>query len=131
MAFKTDAYDAFLESPPACVSRISNACVLQCAGCPAAADVILKRQLLLGKVLRCPVEHPMHQTSFIPGTLQPAISRYIRRVGRPRRDWICEVLDKAFEFCDGHVEVTRLAQNPFVWRDLGSRAISVHAPPGI
>ena len=117
---------------PTSVSRISNACVLLCAGCQAATDVLLKRQLLLfGKVLRYPVELSMHQMSFIPGTLQPATSRYIRRVGRPRREWISEVRNKAYEFGDGHREVTRLAQNPLVWRDLVSRAISVHAPPGV
>ena len=121
MPLKTDACDAFLESPlhlffefPVCV------CVLQRAGCQAAAAVLLKRRLLLfGKVLRYPVEHPMHQTSFIPGTLLSATGRYIRRVGRPRREWISEVRNKTFEFCDRHRELTGLAQNLFFGASVG------------
>ena len=113
--------------PPAFISRVSNAEVLRKACYPAATDMLLKRQLLLfGKVLRSAYDHPLHSCAFIRGALQPATSMYVRRVGRPRREWVTFVRDKACQFLESHREITRLVQNPRVWH----RALC-HAPPGV
>ena len=121
-----------LRIPPAFTSRVPNAEVLRRAHCHTATDMLLQRQLFLfGKALRCPFDHVMHQVAFIPGSLQPATSRFVRRVGRPRREWVTEIRNKVFEVLDSQVEVARLVQNPLVWRQTVCRAIRVHVPPGV
>ena len=118
--------------PPSFVSRVPNTAVLHRACCNAASDMLVQRQLLLfGKVLRSPLDHPLHVSAFIPGTLQPATSRYVRRVGRPRREWVSEVSSRVFDYFGGHREVTRLVHDPAVWYRTVRQAISVHAPRGV
>lgn len=68
----------------------------------------------LGKVLRYPRDHVMHQTALIPGTVQPATDRFIRRVGRLGREWTSKTRNKAVEVLDGHREVIRLVYEPVV-----------------
>ena len=73
----------FFGIPPAFISTVPNAEVLRSAGCPAATDMLLKRQLLrFSKVLRSAHDHPLHSSAFLRGALQPAASMYVRRVGR-------------------------------------------------
>ena len=117
MVSKTDVYVVSLVShPPSFVSRVPNTAVLHRACCNAASDMLVQRQLLLfGKVLRSPLDHPLHVSAFIPGTLQPATSRYVRRVGRPRREWVSEVSSRVFDYFGGHSEVTGLVHDPAVW----------------
>ena len=116
MAFKTVACEVFSAYHLLSSSRVPNAEVLRRACYPAATDMLLKRQLLLfGKVLRSAYDHPLHNSAFIRGTLQPATSMYVRRVGRPRREWVTFVRDKACQFLKSHREITRLVQNPHVW----------------
>ena len=129
--FQNRCLRRILRIPPAFISRVPNAEVLRRARCHTATDMLLQRQLLFGKALRCPFDHVMHQTAFIPGSLQPATSRFVRRVGRLRREWVTEIRNKVFEVLDGHRELARLVQNPLVWRQTVCRAIRVHAPPGI
>ena len=118
--------------PPSFVSRVPNTVVLHRACCNAASDMLVQRQLLLfGKVLRSPLGHPLHVSAFTPGTLQPATSRYMRRVGRPRREWVSEVSSRVFDYFGGHREVTRLVHDPAVWYRTVRQAISVHAPRGV
>ena len=114
--------------PPSFISRVPNTAVLHRARCSAASDMLVQRQMLLfGKVLRSPLDHPMHVSAFIPGSLQPATSRYVRRVGRPRREWVSEVRSSVFQHVGGHREVTRLVHDPSVWYRAVRQAIPVHA----
>ena len=130
--FQNRCLRQILRIPPAFISRVSNAEVLRRAHYRAATDLLLQRQVLLfGKVLRCPRDHVMHQTALIPGTMQPATDRFIRRVGRPRREWISEIRKQAFEVLGGHREVARLVYDPVVWRRSVCRSLLVHAPPGV
>ena len=62
----------------------------------ASASLTEQQLTILGRVLRAPLETHLHQASLIPGTLQPATSRYVRRVGRPRKEWVPEVLQEAY-----------------------------------
>ena len=81
---------AYCRHPPAYISRIGNRTVLQKAGCAPFSEQILRRQLvLLGKAAlpSSPIRHDV----FADGTLHPQIGRYVRRVGRPRKDWLGEV----------------------------------------
>ena len=67
--------------PTLFVSRVPNTAVLHRACCNAASDMLVQRQLLLfGKVLRSPLDHTLHVSAFIPGTLQPATQ--VRDVSR-------------------------------------------------
>ena len=43
-------------------------------------------------------------TTFVPGTLQTAAGRYVRRVGRPRKEWFTAVLPEAFRRLHGNAE---------------------------
>ena len=104
--------------PPAFISRVPNT---ELVSYPAATDMLLKRQLL-EKVLRSAYDHTLHSSAFIDGTLQPAASMYVRRVGRPRREWVTIVRDKACQFLESHRGIIGLVQNPHVWHG--------NAPPG-
>ena len=85
-----------LKIPPAYFSRISNQKVLASAGRPKASTMLCRRQLVhFGKVLRSPSGSVLKDVSFIGDTLAPATTRYVRRVGRPRQEWIPCVLSEA------------------------------------
>ena len=82
--------------PVAYVSRISNKEVLARAGHRAVSDTLRKRRLeLYGKVVRSAVDHPMRQVCFIGGTTLPATDLYVRRVGRPCKEWVREAQSDA------------------------------------
>ena len=77
---------------PAYISRITNDAVLAKASYRRATDLLLKRRLqFFGKILRSPEGHPLRTAAFIPGTNSPATERYVRRVGRPAKEWVREV----------------------------------------
>ena len=102
---------------PALVSRISNAEVLRRSQHEPASAQLLKRQLLLlGKVVRAPDHNPMKVASFIPSTLEPATNRYVRRVGRPRLEWVPHMLKEAFRITGGEREFVQKAQSPAGWK---------------
>ena len=78
---------------PAYVSRVSNAIVLAKAAYTPATELLRKRRLQqFGKILRCPEGHPLKTASFIPHTTIPATERYVRRVGRPCKEWVVDAL---------------------------------------
>ena len=62
---------------------------------------LLKHQMLLyGRVARSPDTDPLRNLTFVPGGLEPATARYIRRVGRPRNEWAVMV-SSASRWTDG------------------------------
>jgi len=64
--------------------------------------LLFERQLVfLGKVIRSTPDNPLAEISFISGLLQPATSRFVRRAGRPRKEWIPEVLLHALFLAGG------------------------------
>ena len=82
-----------LRIPSSFVSRVSNATVFAQAGVQTFSQQLLRFQLvLLGKVARSPDDDPRRIDTFIPGTVDPQIGRYVRRVGRPRQDWTAELM---------------------------------------
>ena len=79
-------------------SRVSNKDVLHIAGHRKASSGLAEQQVvLLGKALRAPSQSQLHTSAFIPGTEQPATCRYVRRVGRPRREWVAAVKQEAHD----------------------------------
>jgi len=96
--FQAKCLRRILNIPSSYLSRISNETVRQRAGCRCFSQLLVDRQLmLLGTVLRSPEQSPLQTVSFTPGTLQPATSRYVRRVGRPRKEWVPTVLSSAYQ----------------------------------
>jgi len=82
--------------PLSYVSRVSNAIVLARASYPLATSLLQKRRLqLLGKILRCDGTHPLRASVFVPHTTIPATDSFIRRVGRPSKEWVKEVCEEA------------------------------------
>ena len=74
---------------PAFYSRVSNAEVLRQSGHRLASQLLeIKQFHLLGKVLRAPEQNPLRTCCLTPNTVAPATSRYVRRIGRPRKEWI-------------------------------------------
>ena len=103
---------------------MSNVEVLRRAGMEKATDLLTKQQLMqLGKVLRAPHESALHHTSLIPGTLQPATARYVRRVGRPRKEWITTVLTEAYKRKQGQEHLEQLAQDRQTWKIFAHRYV--------
>ena len=73
---------------PSYVSRVSNITVLGKALCRPATAVLRKQRLqLFGKVLRSAPENPLRSSCFVPGSWTLATDQYVRRVGRPCREW--------------------------------------------
>ena len=101
---------------PSFISRVTNAAVLQRSGHTLATTLLLKRQLqLFGKVLRSPEHHPLRTTSFIPGTDHPLTDRYVRRRGRPAREWVPEMIGKAVALVGSMADVKQAASDKTTW----------------
>ena len=102
--------------PPSFIPRISNQEVLRRADYPEATAPLVQSQLqILRKVLRAPATSQLHSCAFSPGTLQPATSRYVRRVGRPRKEWIPIVMAEAARRSSPH-DLHTLAQILRQWK---------------
>ena len=97
-----------LRIPSAFISRISNSKVLQRAGVTPFTNQILKQQqALLIKVASSAPGCILRNSTFIGETLTPQVGRYVRRIRRPRQDWISEVMRKsAFNF---HNDLSQLS----------------------
>ena len=94
-AFQNRCLRGIIGVAPSFQSRASNKEVLRRCGVRSATDLLMKRQLvLLGKILRCPEGHPLRMCCFIPGTDRPATERFVRRVGRPAKEWVRTVMDQ-------------------------------------
>jgi len=98
--------------PSAYVSRVSNKTVLDSAGVlPFSAQVLRKQLLLLGKVAFSPQNSPLRKDVFADSSLRPQIGRYIRRVGRPRQDWLTEVWKAGASKLGGDMRMRALLQS--------------------
>lgn len=56
---------------------------------------------------------PLRRLTFVPGCLQPATGRYVRRVGRPRNEWAV-MLER--EACKVHVDFRQIIQIETEWK---------------
>ena len=104
--------------PPAYISRVSNATVLIKARHRAATDLLLKRRLqLFGKILRAPAEHPLRRACFIPGTFVPTTEQYVRRVGRPCREWLKDTIAQVCQLSGSLLAASVVAAQKSTWND--------------
>ena len=105
------------------VSRVSNAEVLRRSEHRPATELLQRRQLqLLGKVLRSPEGHPLRTATFIPGTNYPLTERYVRRRGRPCKEWLPNVQAAAIRIFGSTDAVEARAQQKKDW----NQAIRAH-----
>ena len=108
--FQNKCLRSILGIAPSYKSRISNAHVRAQAQVQSLSVALQQRQLAyLGKILKTDKEAQLHTVCFIPGTLQPATSRYVRRIGRPRKEWIPSLLPVAFQVGGGFSAVRAAA----------------------
>ena len=93
---------------PSFISHVRNVDVLQQARHMSASMLLQKQQFqLLGKFLGTPEGHPLRVASFIPGSLQPAMDHYVRRRGRPKKEWVPEIMANAMRLFGSPEEVQR------------------------
>ena len=115
--FQAKCLRSILRVPSSQFSRISNMSVRERANWKSASQLLLEQQLVLfGKVLWSPSEDILNQVSFVPGTLTPATSRYIRNVGRQRKEWIPELLPHAMRIAGSEQNLQDSVQNPAHWK---------------
>ena len=82
-----------LHIPAAFVSRISNSVVFKRASVQPITEQLLRKQLVLfQQVATAPQGDPLRRDTFVAEGMDPMISHFIRRVGRPRLDWTQELL---------------------------------------
>jgi hypothetical protein len=82
-----------LRIPHSYYSRVSNASVLQRAGCKMLSESIRDAQItLLGNVLHNPAMKVLREASFHDSTMTPQTAAWVRRRGRPRQNWIEQVM---------------------------------------
>lgn len=102
--------------PAAYYSRVSNRIVLEKSGSTAASQLLERQQIrMLGRVLRAPQDSPLHKAVVIPGTVLPSTSHYIRRRGRPRKEWMTTVLQAASRRNTGSRDLFAAAQDANSW----------------
>ena len=93
---------------------VSNTSVLQQSEQVKFGQQLLRQQLLLfGRIGRAAPNDPLRKLTFIPGTLQPATARYIRRVGRLRNEWAVMLSRECRKM---GVDADRLLLNEEDWR---------------
>ena len=101
---------------PSFVSRVSNEEVWRRCERPPATRLLRKRQLqLLGKILRSPEGHPLRTCSLIPNSCRPVTDHFVRRRGRPAKEWMKAVMDEATRIFGGFDIAMRTAQGKLSW----------------
>ena len=82
-----------LRIPHSFYSRVSNASVLEQAGCKKLSDTIRSAQIaLLDDVLQNPALRVLKQASFHGDTLTSQTAAWVRRRGHPRQNWTEQVM---------------------------------------
>jgi hypothetical protein len=107
------------------LSRVSNKTVMQHASCKSASAQLLAMQLrLLRKVVLTESVHPLRSSCMVGDTLQPLVSHYIRRVGRPRKEWLSTVLPHGLQIVSGNAFTIReMMLDKHVWKQLVKRYV--------
>jgi hypothetical protein len=122
--FQAKCLRSILRIPPPQFSRVSNLTVRKRANWKSASQLLLEQQLVLfGKVLRSPTQDILHQVSFVPGSLTPATSRYVRVVGHPRKEWIPELLPHAVRKAGYERNLQVAVQDPIHWRRIVQKSV--------
>lgn len=79
---------------------------------------LLKKQLMLyGRIGRAPNDDALRSLTFCPGSLTPATSRFVRRVGRPRHEWTSQLNAVAVDIARGMDKLESLIGETAAWKD--------------
>ena len=109
---------------PSWVSRVSNADVLTRAEHIPASSLLLERQLhQFGKVLRSAPEHPLRLASFVPGTEHPATDFYVRRIGRPAKEFVPGMIRHTCRMFGSLDTAVPIARDPMRWKSAVRQAV--------
>ena len=118
-AFQSKCLRRILGIPSAYFSRVSNKVVLARAQQIPYTMQLLKQQLLLyGKVARSRDDDPLRKLIFCPGSLEPATSRRVRRVGRPRNEWAVKLTEIGISITGSMNALNNLVREAAAWRRL-------------
>ena len=97
------------------ITRISNKTVRERANWMTASTQLSQWQLAyLGRVFQKGAGHPSWDVSFIGGITHPATEGCVRRVGRPRKEWIPTVLKEVSKIMSP-AHIIQAAQNRQRW----------------
>ena len=115
--FQARCLRRILRVSPSFISRVTNKCVLQMAGHRQFTQQLLKQQLLFfGRVARSPDSDMLRDFTFIPGTVQSAAGRFVRKVGRPRFEWASCVAKVAHAIVGVNGNLLAAVQDAAGWR---------------
>ena len=92
--FQARCLRAIIGVKPSYISRVSNKEVLEKCCHKKATELLKIRQLkLLEKIKESREGHPLRVVTFSRGSfLRPATDEYVRRVGRPHKEWLKSLL---------------------------------------
>jgi hypothetical protein len=115
--FQSKCLRTVLGVAPSYYSRVSNLAVLRQASWERLSTQLQRRRLTyLGKVLRAEEAHPLRTCSMVPGTDTPLTHHYIRRVGRPRKEWLSSLLPAAHQIAGGLQRLQGAVQQEMQWK---------------
>ena len=80
---------------------------------------------LLGHILRCAPNDPMHEVLFEQGTYTPRIE-HIKRVGKPRAKWLLESCSDAYAIIHPGARFETNSQQH--WTDIVNKAVHREPP---
>ena len=103
----------------ACLSRVSNATVLETTGRRPLTALLQKQQLLLsGRVARQSEGSLMRDATFARKSLIPAVDVFVKNVGRPRLAWAPEVGKLALQAAGGLQRLHDTITEESSWRNV-------------
>ena len=101
---------------PAFISRVSNAGALAKARHEAASQILRKRRFIFsGRILRAPSDHPLRACCFVPGTFFPLNDYYVRKAGRPNKEWMKTMIPDICAVFGTIEHASELAANKAQW----------------
>ena len=99
------------------ISRVSNKAVLQKTQQQTCRTQLLRQQLpLVGKVASSANEDVLRRLTFMPGSLTSAVDRFMRVIGRPRKEWAKMMLQEATAMARSADAALHLAGDRPRWR---------------
>ena len=120
--FQARCLRVLLRVAPSFVSRVSNKTVLAKAQQIPYTRQLLQQQLrLFGKVARAADSDILRMLTFAPGTLEPVLNSYVRKVGRPRHEWAPLLIREALKFTSTHANLGRIVKQAPLWESAVSR----------
>ena len=105
-------------------SRVSNATVRAKAKHPAAMALLRKRRyMLFRRILRAPLDHPLRACCFVPNTFYPVNDFHVRRVGRPSKEWLKEMIPDVIAFFGSLELASEHAADKLHWKSVVSQKL--------